>query len=116
MKNSSLIVTISIIVILIGITLFFVNNKEKTSVKNLAIDECIALCKKAKENEVDLSNGPCLSDNNKDWKIKDWVCDVAHWPRKPIDNKPENQCQEFRLGNARHFVEVDENCSFIRAY
>jgi len=77
---------------------------------------CIDLCKKALKNGVDLSNGPCLSDDNPDWKYKDWVCDVAHWPREDVDNLPENQCKEFRSGAAHHFVEVDPECNYIRHY
>jgi hypothetical protein len=73
---------------------------------------CIALCE---ASEVDLSDGPCLSDDNPDWDIDDWVCDVAHSPREPVDNLPENQCQEFRNGEAHHFVEVTPQCEFIRA-
>lgn len=58
-----------------------------------------------------LNNGPCLSNEI----YADWVCDVAHDPREQIDNIPENQCPVFREGKAHHFVEVDENCDFIRA-
>ena len=61
------------------------------------------------------ANGPCLSDNNPDWNITDWVCDVAHSPRQPVDDLSENQCQAFRNGQAHHFVEVDPSCNFIRA-
>ena len=60
-------------------------------------------------------NGPCLSDNNSEWNIADWVCDVAHSPRQDVDNLPENQCQAFRNSQAHHFVEVDSSCNFIRA-
>lgn len=73
---------------------------------------CIQECKKALEEERDLSNGPCLSDEI----IDDWVCDVAHSPRQPIDNDPANQCGAFRKGEAHHFVEVDPNCNFIKSY
>ena len=88
---------------------------DKTTFDELARIKCIELCEAAKKT-TDLSNGPCLSDNNLDWGVKDWVCDVAHWPREDVDNKPENQCQEFRSGKAHHFIEVDTNCNFIRAY
>jgi len=64
---------------------------------------------------LDLSDGPCLSDDNPEWAIENWVCDVAHSPREAIDNLPENQCREFREGIASHFVEVDPNCKFIKA-
>lgn len=82
------------------------------SVKDLAVMRCIDLC----ENSGSLpTSGLCLSDNNIDWNVADWVCDIAHSPRTEVDNLPENQCQEFRLGNAKHFVEVDKDCKLIRA-
>jgi len=74
--------------------------------------KCIELCKKS---EIDLSNGPCLSDDNPEWDVNNWVCDVAHSPREAVDNLPENQCRAFREGKARHFVEVNPNCEFIKA-
>ncbi len=80
-----------------------------------AVDSCILLCKLAKSDRVPLSTGPCLSDMYADkWSVPDWVCDVAHAPRLPVDNLPENQCSTFREGKAHHFVEVDENCQVIR--
>ena len=91
-------------------------NPKPTGLQELTIDQkaaqnCIYLCKSSKE---DLSNGPCLSDNNSNWTVSDWVCDVAHLPRQNVDNLPENQCSDFREGRAHHFVEVYPNCSFIR--
>jgi len=83
--------------------------------ENDVISDCISLCQHAKEMNMNLSRGPCLSDGNPEWKHEDWVCDVAHNPRKPVDNLPENQCNEFRNGKAHHFVEVTPECEFIRA-
>jgi len=72
---------------------------------------CNQICKSYDKN---LSNGPCLSDNNPDWTVNDWVCDVAHSPRQPVDDLPENQCSAYRDGQAHHFVEVDTSCNFLR--
>lgn len=81
-----------------------------------AIISCKDICKNKLTENVNLSNGPCLSDNNANWTISDWVCDIAHSPRQPeIDDKPENQCQNFRNGQAHHFVEVNITCGLIRA-
>ncbi len=45
---------------------------------------------------MDLSSGPCLG------KIADdWVLDIAHLPRQPIDDLPQNQCP-----SVTHFVEM----------
>ena len=78
----------------------------------LAIKKCVELCNQAKAKGMDLSNGPCLSNN----VVPGWVCDVAHRPRLPIDNETQNQCSAFVEGKASHFVEVDENCNLIRVY
>ena len=87
--------------------------QEKISTEDEAKAKCISLCEQA---NFDLSNGPCLSDDNPEWDVEDWVCDVAHWPREDVDNKPENQCKVYREGKAKHFVEVNPNCEFIRSY
>jgi hypothetical protein len=82
---------------------------------DVIISDCVSLCQHAKEANINLSQGPCLSDGNPEWRHVDWVCDVAHNPRKSVDNLPENQCKEFREGKAHHFVEVTPECEFIRA-
>ena len=76
---------------------------------------CIELCREALDSGADLSDGPCLSDNNEQWNIEDWVCDIAHSPRQAIDNEPANQCRAFREGRASHFVELAPDCAFIRS-
>lgn len=74
--------------------------------------QCVTLCEKAIQERMDLARGPCLSDDEP--FPEDWACDVAHRPRWPLDNDPKNQCEEYRDGKVSHFVEVDENCNFIR--
>lgn len=81
----------------------------KIDPKTQALTKCIELCKATTKN---LENGPCLSNEI----IKDWVCDIAHSPRKQIDNLPENQCSAFIKGLAHHFIELDKNCKLIKAY
>lgn len=73
---------------------------------------CEELCNKSRLS-INMSNGPCLGQLTGD--LADWVCDVAHDPRQPVDNLAENQCPAFRSGAAHHFVEVDEGCSAFRA-
>ena len=77
-----------------------------------ADEETIALAqaayRDAVERGVDMERGPCLG------VIKeDWVADVAHDPREPVDDKPENQCEEYRSGEADHFVELDPQGRYI---
>lgn len=65
-----------------------------------------------KKKGNDFSAGPCLTEN----LMPDWVADIAHNPRQAVDDNPENQCQSFRVGQAHHFVELDPDGAFIRAY
>ena len=63
-----------------------------------------------KQEGTDMANGPCLG------KIaEDWVLDIAHNPRQPIDDKPENQCPEFRDGKVKHFIELDPEGKLLRS-
>ena len=105
---------LGMIIVFIAAVLFAVfalkSFAEKEEV-SIAVSKCVQLCEQAREKNVDLSNGPCLSNN----VAPGWVCDVAHWPRLPVDNNPENQCPAFGK-TAFHFVEVDENCNVIRVY
>jgi type II secretory pathway pseudopilin PulG len=114
MKVKFLFVTIAIIAIIILILPIVFYYKLQANEKEKAIEKCVNACKQAMIAGKDLSNGPCLL--NPIPELKDWVCDVAHWPRQPVDNLAENQCSYFREGKARHFVEVDIACNFIRAY
>lgn len=86
-------------------------NSTPIPVNQEAASLCNQICKSYDRN---LSSGPCLSDNNPDWNVNDWVCDVAHSPRQAVDDLPENQCQAFRNGQAHHFVEVDTSCNLIK--
>jgi len=83
----------------------------KKAAKDLAISKAKDLFKQKLAEGLDMSNGPCLSNEI----IPDWVVDVAHNPREAIDNQPENQCSAFREGKAHHFVELDPMGNLIRA-
>ncbi len=76
-----------------------------------AENACISACQRAAQSNQDLSAGPCLLDPVPG---TDWVCDVAHAPREPVDNDPKNQCAAFKEGRASHFVEVNSVCNLIR--
>lgn len=88
-------------------------------VKGAAIVRAKEIFNEKKAEGVDMSNGPCLGRIGKlpemDTDLSDWVVDVAHSPRRPEDDRPENQCREYREGKAKHFVELDENGNLIRA-
>jgi len=87
--------------------------RQKQIDKTNAIVKCQELCQiKLSSNGQDFDQGPCLSNQI----APDWVCDVAHEPRQPIDDQPENQCSAFRNGQAHHFVEIDGNCNVIKIF
>jgi hypothetical protein len=58
----------------------------------------------------DFADGPCLGV-----VLDNWVADVAHNPREEVDDRPENQCEAYRSGEAEHFVELDPEGELIRA-
>jgi len=77
-------------------------------------DRAIAAARVAYEEEAaagtDFADGPCLGV-----VLENWVADVAHDPRQEVDDRPENQCETFRSGEAEHFVELDPDGELIRA-
>ncbi|MBN2517995.1 MAG: hypothetical protein JXB14_04060 [Candidatus Altiarchaeota archaeon] len=87
---------------------------EASSVVSLADQakaKCIQLCQSKLDQGISLEQGPCLSNEI----VKDWVCDVAHDPRLPVDDDSRNQCPQFGQ-TASHFIEVDPQCEVIGAY
>ena len=78
-------------------------------------ERCVEVCKEQLLAGVELNMGPCLSESSGvSWEIEDWACDVAHEPRKDIDENSRYQCQKYRKEEVSHFVEVTPNCEFIR--
>ena len=65
---------------------------------------------KDRAKEIDLENGSCLTND----LIPNWVADIVHNPRQPVDNLPENQCPAYLEGRAKHFVELDQKGNIIR--
>lgn len=60
----------------------------------------------------DFSEGPCIANYLPG--LPDWVADIAHDPRKAVDDDPANQCTRARNGDASHFVELDPAGNLIR--
>lgn len=75
-----------------------------------AVNQAQNLYDSEKEKGTDFSSGPCLSNS----VIPGWVVDIAHSPRKPIDDLPENQCRSYVEGQAKHFVELDPQGKVLR--
>ena len=82
------------------------------SKRDRAIQMAKELFRQKKQEGLDVSDGPCLSEEI----IPDWCVDVAHSPRQAVDNVPQNQCRSFRQGRVHHFVELDTNGDVIRAH
>ncbi len=83
-----------------------------TNDETRAVAAAKQLWQQAYDKKEDLSKGPCLSNE----VIPDWVADIAHQPRQVADDDPKNQCLAFMQGKAHHFVELDEDGNFLRAF
>lgn len=112
MKNEFF--TLSIVLISVILIAGCVSEKAPSKEENLETlkQKCIQACENAVEKGKDLSNGPCILDPMEN---EDWVCDVAHEPRQPVDNQRKNQCDAWHSGKAKHFIEVTPTCEFIKA-
>ena len=81
--------------------------------RDQAVDQAQAAYRQFLATGQPLGSGPCIAETLP--SLPDWVADVAHQPRLPLDDEPGNQCQRYRDGEAHHFVELDENGNLIRA-
>ncbi len=86
------------------------NSVSKAEIET-AINQANHLYRQEKAKGRDFSNGPCLSDA----LLPDWVVDIAHNPRLPIDDLPQNQCSGYLDGGEKHFVELDPEGNLLRA-
>jgi len=114
--NRIIALIVIVVVAILGVLLVVpLGNQPGITDENRAIFACELLCKGAVDQGRDLSQGPCLSTELGDaWEPSSWACDIAHSPREPVDNQPENQCSEYGE-TATHFVEFTEDCEFIIA-
>lgn len=113
-KHLLFVVTLILISATAYLTWIFNTNYSKTAPKkevDTAVNQAKLLYKHEKEKGRDLSNGPCLSDA----LMPNWVLDIAHRPRLPIDDLPQNQCPAYTAGKAQHFVELDPDGNLIKA-
>lgn len=102
---------IGVIIIVASVTLFLNQNTTPKSEIDTAVNQAKFLYRQRREMGEDFSSGPCLSNA----LMPGWVVDIAHNPRLPIDDLPQNQCPAFREGRAQHFVELDIDGNLIRA-
>lgn len=54
------------------------------------------------------AKGPCLGKMN-----DQWVVDIVHDPRLPMDDDPANQCQDYSDGKIKHFFELDPDGNLV---
>ncbi len=43
-----------------------------------------------------------------------YAVDIAHSPRLEEDNLAENQCEDYRMGRLKHFIEIDGDGNLVR--
>lgn len=78
-----------------------------------AIAEAKTAFQKAQSQGQNVSAGPCIEQQLPG--LPDWAADIAHNPRRPVDDQPANQCQSYRDGQTHHFVELTPTGQLIRA-
>jgi hypothetical protein len=89
------------------------SNAPSNADRTAAVNAAGAVYDNAKSNGIGFRRGPCLAEKLPG--LSDWVVDVAHDPRQPVDDVPTNQCARYRSGQAHHFVELDPAGNLIRA-
>lgn len=84
--------------------------KGSSATYDMAVGEALSLYRKRLVEGIDMSSGPCLSND----LMIGWVVDVVHSPREAMDDLSENQCAAYLEGRASHFVEIDTNGNIVR--
>ncbi|MFH0936697.1 MAG: hypothetical protein V1808_00165 [Candidatus Daviesbacteria bacterium] len=87
-----------------------VYKKGSSIIYDMAVSSAITLYKNRVAEGIDMSSGPCLTND----LMPDWVVDIVHSPREKIDDLPNNQCPAFIEERAHHFVELDNNGNLVR--
>lgn len=83
---------------------------EFTEFEQMLIIKAKNIFEEKKAEGILMDKSPCLTND----LAEGWVLDVAHDPREPIDNLPENQCSSFREGKAKHFIELNPEGKLIK--
>ena len=84
--------------------------KRSSALYDTAISAAIDLYKARINQKIDMSSGPCLTND----LMPGWVVDIVHSPRELIDDLPENQCPAYLEGRAENFVELDTGGNLVR--
>ena len=104
---------------------YYFNNQEpkydrtsRTYVQGVTpeIDQAVAKAKAVYAEKAragtNFASGPCLTND----LMPNWVADTVHVPRTSLDDLPENQCQAYIDGRAKHFVELDLQGNLVRVH
>ncbi len=113
-KNSLLLFVLTVILITAYLTIAINASPNKSVSRNeieTAVNQAKHIYRQEKEKGRDFSKGPCLSDA----LLPNWIVDIAHKPRLPLDDFPQNQCPGYLEGKTQHFVELDPKGNLIRA-
>lgn len=68
------------------------------------LNEARLAMKVLKQQNIDLTNGPCLGPI-----FQGWVADIVHVPRSEEDLRAENQCSPTADGPSQRILEIDSN-------
>lgn len=104
------------VILLVAIAILWLNTEKKEYQPGISaeLDQIVSqaqyLYRDSKRLKVNLDVGPCITNSLK----PDWVVDLVHEPRLPLDDLPENQCQAYVEGQAKHFVELDLDGNLVR--
>jgi len=114
-----------LVILVVSVGVYALNNRQqsynrtsKTYVVGVSpeVDQAVANAKQIysqkRELKIDFSSGPCLTND----LMPGWVADTVHNPRQTIDDQPENQCQAYTEGRAKHFVELDLQGNLVRVH
>lgn len=112
MKKSLVIILTGVVVLLFLSFLIWKDLKsypEKSYGRKEATECALELYNKAKNDGMEF-NSQCLG------RCGDYSVDIVHNPRSEEDNKIENQCEDFRKGITKYFVELDKDGKIVRVF
>ena len=119
-KRDLALAIILILVLLLGILiykLFFIKipyNKNSLDSHSLAennvesVVNCALNLYNEKKSEGIVFSSQCLGS------CLGYAVDIVHVPRTSEDNKVENQCEDYRNGKLKHFIELDKDGNIVR--
>ena len=74
-----------------------------------AIDYAIRIYNMEKSKGVEF-NSQCLGSVGENER---YAIDIVHVPRVALDDLAENQCEDFRLGKVKHFIELNKDGNIV---